>query len=331
MLEGASALEAYRRMVRIRRFEESAVALHGKGRIPGPLHTSIGQEAAIVGACAALRQDDYMTGTHRSHGHPIAKGVALAPLMAELMGKRTGVCKGKGGSMHLADFSSGSLGESAVVGSAIPVATGAGLSAQMRGSGQVALCFFGDGAVNIGAFHESLNLAALWRLPVVYVCENNGYAVSTPTREATSVRDVADRAAAYGIVGMVVDGQDVDAVWHEVSAAVARARSGEGPTLVEAKTYRYREHAEFGGLSLGAYRSAEEVAAWMARDPISLFRDRLVRDGEVTVVDLDAIDAQCVAEVAEAVQFAVDSPYPDPAEAFDDLYANPFPIRATVR
>jgi len=229
-------LEMYRRMLRIRCFDEEACALLAAGTITGAVHTSIGQEAAAVGACMALRDDDYMAGNHRSHGHPIGKGAALGPLMAELLGRTTGVCKGKGGSMHLADFAIGSLGESGIVGAGIPLATGAALSAQLRASQQVALCFFGDGASNEGVFHESLNMAAVWKLPVVYLCENNLYAAMTPARTTTTVPNVAERAGAYGIPGVMVDGQDVVAVYTAVSDAVRRARAGGGPTLVEDKT-----------------------------------------------------------------------------------------------
>src|SRR5574340_520178 len=244
----------YRRMLRIRCFEQEACELLSAGTIAGGIHTSVGQEAAAVGPCMALRDSDYVAGTHRSHGHPIGKGAAIAPLVAELLGKKTGVCKGRGGSMHLADFSVGSLGESGIVGAGMGLATGAALSAQLRRSGQVAVCFFGDGASNEGVFHETLNMAALWKLPVVFFCENNLYAATTPKLESTALDNIADRAAAYGIPGVVVDGQDAVAVHDVTLAAVERARSGQGPSLLEAKTYRYREHAE--GFEFAAkYRS----------------------------------------------------------------------------
>jgi len=315
-------LEMYRRMRRIRCFDEEACALLAAGTITGAVHTSIGQEAAAVGACMAVRDDDYMAGNHRSHGHPIGKGAALGPLMAELLGRTTGVCKGKGGSMHLADFAIGSIGESGIVGAGIPLATGAALSAQMRAAQQVALCFFGDGASNEGVFHESLNMAAVWKLPVVYLCENNLYAATTPAHTTTTVPNVADRAAAYGIPGVVVDGQDVVAVYDAVSEAVRRARAGAGPTLVEAKTYRYREHAE-GFAIPGNYRTPEEIAAWEQRDPIVLHRRRLIADavlGEEAAVRMDAAVRD---EVRRAVEFARASPLPDPADAFNDVYASP--------
>ena len=221
-------LELHYRMLRIRRFEEAAIKLQKRGELTGAIHASIGQEATIVGSCAALAADDYMAGTHRSHGHPIAKGAELTPLMAELLGRATGICGGKGGSMHLADFSVGSVGESSIVGGGIPIATGAAWSAQVRKTNQVSLCFFGDGAANQGTFHESLNMAGVWNLPVVYVCENNQYAATTPVERVTSVHSIASRAAGYGMPGVVVDGQDVLAVYEVVSIAVERARAGDG-------------------------------------------------------------------------------------------------------
>src|SRR5688572_26882259 len=234
--------EAYRRMLRIRRFEEEGTKLYLRGEIPGAYHASIGQEAAIVGACLALRDDDYIVGTHRSHGHPIGKGAKLDALMAELMGKVTGICKGRGGSMHLADSTVGILGESAIVGGGIPLAAGAAMSAKIRGSDQVSLAFFGDGASNQGTFHETLNIAAVWALPVIFFCENNGYAITTPVMKSHGQPDIAKRAAGYGIPGVIVDGQDAVAVYEVTHAAVERARRGDGPTLIEAKTYRFDEH-----------------------------------------------------------------------------------------
>jgi pyruvate dehydrogenase E1 component alpha subunit len=314
----------YRRMLRIRRFEESAVDRHAKGEIPGSLHTSIGQEATCVGACMALNQDDYMTGTHRSHGHPIAKGAPLDALMAELMGKATGICQGKGGSMHLADFKVGSLGESGIVGSAIPVAVGAALSAKMRGSGQVVLCFFGDAASNTGAFHEALNLAATWKLPTIFLCENNGYAVTTSVAASCSVTDIADRAGGYAIPGHIVDGQDVVAVHDCVHRAATRARAGDGPSLIEAKTYRFREHSEMGAnFSFGPYRDAGELEAWLQRDPIALFKSRLPIDFGIDDPRTSDIEAEVDYEVRNAVKFARRSEFPRPQAAFEGVYAQP--------
>lgn len=314
--------EMLRRMLRIRLFEERASLLIKESKLPGVLHNCIGQEAVVVGACIALRDDDYMTGNHRSHGHPIGKGVPLAPLMAELYGKSTGVCRGKGGSMHLAAFSAGSLGESGIVGSLMPVAVGAGLSARLRGTDQVCVCFFGDGAANCGPFHESLNLAAIWRLPVVFVCENNGYALYTPQSQTTSIEHIADRAAAYGMAGVVIDGQDALAVYAAVGSAVAHARHGGGPTLIEAKTYRYCEHYEAGGPSSPPdYRTKEEIAFWEVRDPIVTLVNQLQGRGHLTAQQYEVIRSGVDAEVQAAVDFAEASPAPEPAALLDDLFA----------
>jgi pyruvate dehydrogenase E1 component alpha subunit len=316
-------LEKYRRMMRIREFESVAEAIHAAGEVPGSLHTYTGQEATGVGACIALRDDDYMVGNHRSHGHPIAKGAALGPLMAELLGRVTGVCKGKGGSMHLSDFSVGSLGETSIVGSGIPVAAGAALGAKLQGTDRVALCFFGDGATNEGAFHEGLNLAAVWSLPAIFLCENNGYAVSTPVSQVISVPDIADRAKAYGMPSAIVDGQDVDAVEVAVAEAVARARAGGGPTLIEAKTYRYAEHAVNMGRVLRD-RGAE-VDEWRKRDPIHLYKARLIANG-ASLEAIETIERDAKADVQDALAFARASNYPDQLAAFDDVFVERLPI-----
>lgn len=317
----ALASEMMRRMQRVRLFEEATIALFHAGELPAMVHLSIGQEAAVVGACLATETSDYMTGNHRSHGHPIAKGARLDALMAELLGKATGVCGGKGGSMHLADFSVGSLGESGIVGSAIPVATGAGLAAQVRGTGQVALCFFGDGAASEGVLHESMNIAGIWDLPVVYFCENNGYAVSLTAQESLSVPDVAMRAAGYGMPGVTVDGQDVLAVFRATRDAVGRARSGQGPSLVEAKTYRFHEHA-YGLVLPQSYRDQSVVDSWFDTvDPITLFHDRLLRWGVLTAEQLQRVHDEVRSEVDAAVEFARNSPYPAPESAYTDVYA----------
>lgn len=315
-------LEMQRRMLRIRYFDERASKMVKRGHIPGTVHTSIGQEAQVVGACMALGERDYMSGNHRSHGHPIGKGSPLGPLMAELQGRSTGVCGGKGGSLHLADFAVGSLGESGIVGSSIPIATGAALSAKVLGNGRVALAFFGDGAANQGCLYESMNLAGAWSLPVVFLCENNQYALSTPAHTVTS-GVIAERAAGFGMPGVrVEDGQDVLGVYGAVAEAVGRARDGGGPTLVEVVTYRYNEHSE--GLRLGVdYRDEAEKAAWLARDPITSFRAHLAGTG-VSDEQLDALEAEIRAEVDEAVRFTDESPMPDPQRAFADLYTEPF-------
>ena len=325
--------EMLRRMMRIRYFDEAGVELLEKGQLPGPMHTSIGQEAEVVGACMALRTDDYMTGNHRSHGHPIGKGAKTRPLMAELLGKATGVCRGKGGSMHLADFSVGSLGESGIVGAGMPIAVGAGLSAKLRGSDQVCLSFFGDGAANTGPFHEAHNMAATWKLPVIFFCENNGYAVRSPMSDTTSVTDIAVRAVSYGIPGVIVDGQDALAVYEAVAQAVARARAGEGPTLIEAKTYRYRDHSEMGAVAaqLVPYRTDEEIEAWQSRDPITLFKATLLEREVMTEAGISELEAEVKAEIDDAVQFANESPFPDFATAYEDLYVEPIPFHKEVR
>lgn len=313
-------IEMQRRMLRIRRFDERASKMVKRGQIPGTVHTSIGQEAQVVGATFALGEQDYMTGNHRSHGHPIGKGSPLGPLMAELVGKATGVCKGKGGSLHLADFAVGSLGESGIVGSSIPIAAGAALSSKVLGNGRVSLAFFGDGAANQGVLYESMNMAGIWELPVIFLCENNQYALSTPAHTVTS-GVIADRAAGFGIEGVrVEDGQDVLAVYAAVASAVDKARGGDGPTLVEVMTYRYNEHSE--GLKIGTdYRNQDERSAWLEKDPILLFRTRLAERG-VPESELDALEADVVAEVDAAVAFTDASPYPEAGVAFDDLYTD---------
>lgn len=315
-------VEAYRRMCRIRKFEEEGTRLYKAGRIPGAFHASIGQEAAIVGACMALRDDDTMTGTHRSHGHPIGKGANLNALLAELMGKETGVCKGRGGSMHLADRSVGIIGESAIVGGGIPLATGCGLSAKVRRTDQVSLCFFGDGAVNQGTFHESLNMASLWKLPVIYLCENNGYAIITSLERSHGQTSIAKRADSYGMPGVAVDGQDVTAVYEATREATLRARRGDGPTLIEAKTYRFDEHQVGLFVPGKPYRPASEVEEHKARrDPLVLFRSALSEQG-FTEVEITAIESEVVAQVEEAIHFAEESPLPDVASLDDYMFSN---------
>lgn len=314
-------LELARRMFRIRQFELAVTDLWKKGHIPGAVHTSIGQEGEIAGACLALRTDDYMAGNHRSHGHPIGKGAALRGLMAELLGRKTGVNQGKGGSMHLADFSVGSVGETSIVGSGIPIAVGAALGARIRGSDQVALTFFGDGASNEGAFHESMNLAAVWKLPVIFLCENNLYGMTTAAADVLALPDVAARAAGYGMPGIIVDGQDAVAVYDVVSEAVARARAGGGPSLIEAKTYRFDDHAL--GLSRKlAYRTQEEVEEWRrTRDPLDIMRVKLDLAG-FTAETIAEMEEEVRAEVADAVEFALASPPPEPADAFTHVFVD---------
>lgn len=313
-----AALHAmYERMVRIRAFEERATTLFQEGRLPGFLHSSVGQEAVPVGATFDLGQEDYITSNHRGHGHVIAKGMPVREMFAELYGKDAGSNRGHGGSMHIMSFALGILGANGIVGAGIPIAAGAGLSAVLRGTRQVVVCFFGDGGANNGAFHEGLNLAAIWDLPVIFVCENNQYAESTPQRTTTRVERIADRAAAYGMPGESVDGNRLEAVYRAAARAIARARAGKGPTLIEAVTYRWQGHY-IGDPAV--YRSQEEVEAWKARDPLALVRAELAcRRGQGEEA-LAALEARIENEVDEAAEWAQSLPDPDPRSAFEDVY-----------
>ena len=313
--------EMLRQMQIIRRFEERASSDFHAGAIHGVVHCYIGEEAVAVGVCSTLEREDQIISTHRGHGHCIAKGADLKRMMAELYGRETGYCKGKGGSMHIADFEIGMLGANGIVGGGISIITGAGLAAQMDGLGRVAVCFFGDGASNAGPFHESLNIAAAWKLPVIYVCENNLWAVNTPASETVSVTDVASRAAGYGIPGVVVDGNDALAVNEAAATAVARARAGEGPTLLECKTYRHRRHTERIGQP--DIRPAAEIEYWMSRDPIDRLREHLTRQqGQLSEDEWRAMDAEILAAVEDAVAFARASPVPALDSVLDDVFAN---------
>ncbi|MEI8188290.1 MAG: thiamine pyrophosphate-dependent dehydrogenase E1 component subunit alpha [candidate division NC10 bacterium] len=297
-------LAMYEQMLTIRRFEETAIALFERGRIRGNVHPCIGQEAVSVGVCAALRRDDYMTSTHRGHGNCLAKGADPKLMAAELLGKATGYCKGKGGSMHIADFEGGNLGANGIVGAGLPIAVGAGISAQNRGTDQVAVCFFGDGASNQGTFHESLNFAALWKLPVIFVCENNLYALSTPLKEATALPRISDRAVAYGIPGVHVDGNDVLAVYAHAQEAVGRARRGDGPTLLDCVTYRFFGHFT-GDPGRGvSYRSKEEMEEWLERCPIKKLCRYLTDSGAMNDATEREIAARVEAVIEAAVAFA---------------------------
>jgi acetoin:2,6-dichlorophenolindophenol oxidoreductase subunit alpha len=311
----------WRQMLRIRRFDEAATRLLRAGQMPGVLHLTTGQEAVVAGSSAAMGPDDLLIGTHRNHGYPIARGGDLRPLMAEVLGKATGVCSGRGGEMHLIDPSVGAFFSSAILGSGLPVAVGTALTSQLLRSGRVTLATFGDGASNEGAVHESMNLAAIWKLPIVFLCENNGYAVTVPASYAVSVRDIADRAAAYGMPGVVADGSDPVAVREAVQAARDRAGAGEGPSLVEAKTYRTVDHAE--NLPSQPYRPEEEVESWRKRDPLTSFRGLLVEAGLATAGELDKIEQDVGEEVAAAVKFASDSPFPEPAALWEHMYTDP--------
>jgi pyruvate dehydrogenase E1 component alpha subunit len=327
MLEKPLLMEMLRRMLRIRRFEERVIQMVERGEIVGAAHSYIGEEAVAVGACLALRNDDWMTGNHRSHGHPIAKGGDVNKAMAELLGKSTGFCKGKGGSMHLADFSVGILGESGILGSSIPTAVGAALGSQLQGNDRVAVPFFGDGASNEGAFHESLNLAAVWKLPVVFLCENNQYAVTSSFKEMVASENISDRAAAYNMPGVLVDGQDVIAMYEAVSEAVARARSGQGPSLIEGRTYRYYDHSlGLNRIVRDLYRQDEEVDEWRKRDPIDIHKEVLLSQGIAIQAEIDEIEQQTMDQIDAAVEFARQSPYPEASALFEDMYANPIAL-----
>jgi pyruvate dehydrogenase E1 component alpha subunit len=319
-----TALAIYRTMATIRAFEERVAREFRTGEVPGFVHMYIGEEGIAAGVCANLREDDYITSTHRGHGHAIAKGCDLKAMMAEIYGRETGLCKGRGGSMHVADFSRGMIGANAIVGGGIALATGAGLSAQVRGTDQVAVAFFGDGAANQGVLHESLNLAAIWKLPVVYVCENNGLAESTPAAYATSIEDIAARAAAYSIPGVVVDSRDALDVYEAAREAIERARGGGGPALLEAKTCRIRGHFE-GDPEL--YRDDQERREAAERDPLPRLRERLLAQGAASEDELEALQAELLAEVDAAVSYAKESPWPDPAELTRYVYPEEQAVR----
>ncbi|HZQ08392.1 MAG TPA: thiamine pyrophosphate-dependent dehydrogenase E1 component subunit alpha [Anaerolineae bacterium] len=316
--ENARRIGWLRTMVTIRRFEERAEQLYKAGFIRGGSHSSVGEEASAVGVCAALEPKDWLVTTYRGTGHCIAKGMPLTSIMAEFFGKATGCCQGLGGTMHLTDYARGILPTSAIVGGGIPIATGAALSAKLFSTGQVSVCFFGDGASNQGAFHESLNLAAIWDLPAIYICENNQYAVSMPIKNAIRIPDIAKRAEAYGIPGYVVDGNDVEAVYTATVEAVERARAGQGATLLELKTYRHRGH--YIGDSV-KYRSEMELAEYLQRDPIARLREKLMSEGLITIDDYRRIEEEANAEIERAVEFARASPAPDEEELLRNVYA----------
>jgi len=307
-------------MLLIRRFEEKVKELYMQGVVKGMLHLCIGQEAVAVGAMSALDKDDYIVSTHRGHGHFIAKGADTRLMMAELFGKRTGYCKGKGGSMHIADIDLGHLGANGIVGAGIPIATGAAMAFRdIKGTKQVVLCFFGDGALNIGEFHESLNLAGLWKLPVVYICENNLYAISTSVKRACAIKDIARRAESYAMPGRTVDGMDVLAVQREVGKGVKRARAGKGPSLLVCQTYRFLGHGR--NPDCRSYRTEDEERAWKARCPIETYRNKLLRAGILSKGDVPKMEARVRRKVNAAVKFADESPYPEPGALEADVYA----------
>lgn len=315
-------LDIYQRILRIRRFEEEVGRLFKQGQLPGFVHLYIGEEAVGAGVCAALRDNDYITSTHRGHGHVIAKGGDINRMMAELFGKATGYCKGKGGSMHIADFEIGMLGACGIVGGGIPVATGAGLSAKYRGTDQVAVCFFGDGAANEGSFHESVNLAAALNLPVIFVCENNQYGEFTPSIHAMKIENIADRAASYGIPGVIADGTDALEMYRVTAEAVERARNGGGPTLIEAKTHRVGGHAEGEEAFLAGqqYRLPDELVAMRQKDPLQIMHRYIIEHDVVPVDRLETLDEETTSAVSEAVTFAKESKEPEIESIYEDMW-----------
>ena len=314
-----TARTALRTMWTIRRFEEAVDEMFARGLMHGTMHLSIGQEAVATGACMALRRDDLITSTHRGHGHCIAKEAELGRMMAELLAKETGYCKGRGGSMHIADVARGNLGANGIVAGSVPIAVGAALAQRMRGLDNVVVCFFGDGAANEGAFHEGANLAAVWDLPVVFVCENNHYGMSMSTAAAFRIEHIADRAAGYGIPGLTVDGNDLDAVYDAVAAAVATGRAGKGPTLVEAVTYRWKGHSKS---DQNRYRTREEIETWKRRDPIARFEAAIEEAGTLDHVELEAVRAAARDAVREAVREGRAASSPSADELLPAVYAS---------
>ncbi|MBW8381450.1 MAG: thiamine pyrophosphate-dependent dehydrogenase E1 component subunit alpha [Youngiibacter sp.] len=319
MVNKETIRDMYVTMKKIREFETKAMDLFAEGKIPGFVHLYIGEEAVAAGACQQLRTDDYITSTHRGHGHIVAKGGELKYMMAELYGKATGYCKGKGGSMHIADATKGILGANGIVGAGHNIAVGAGLSAKYQGTDKVVVCFFGDASTNQGTFHESLNLASIWKLPVVFVCENNYYGISMSQARHQAIKDVADRAVAYGIPGLAIDGNDVFAVYEAVGEAVKRARSGMGPTLIECKTYRQRGHFEGDAAN---YKPEEEQREWLKKDPLPRIISFMKENEVFTDEEIAKIDGDIAAELDEAIKFAEDSPFPTLESSVEDIYSD---------
>lgn len=309
----------YKTLVRIRKFESRAVDLFAEGQIPGFLHSYLGEEAIATGVCANLRKTDFITSTHRGHGHIIAKGGDTKYMMAELYGRTTGYCKGKGGSMHIADRDLGILGANGIVGAGQDIAVGAGLAIRYRGTDQVAACFFGDGSTNQGTFHEALNLASVWKLPVIFVCENNHFGISMSQSKHQAIQDIADRAASYGFPGIAVDGNDVMAVYEVAKEAVDRARKGQGPTLIECKTWRWRGHFEGDP---GTYKDPKEQEAWMDKEPVGRYRTFLEENGVMTSDETSAIDTMIDDEIDAAIAYASESPLPKPEDVVKDVYTD---------
>ena len=311
-------VEILRKMYEIRHFENETEQFIIRGMIHGTCHLYIGEEATAVGAVYAIKGDDYITSTHRGHGHCIAKGADLNIMMAELLGKKTGYSKGKGGSMHIADVKSGNLGANGVVGGSIGIATGAALTCKMKKNGKIVVCFFGDGAANQGIFHSSINMASIWDLPVIYLCENNVYGMSTSIKEAFNIEKISDRKSAYGIEGLTIDGNDLAEVFNTVSYFAGKCRAGKGPVLIESLTYRWSGHSKSDAQ---VYRTREEIKEWVEKDPIKRYRDILIDGKILTEKDDRDLEKEVIKKLQEASEFAKDSPFPDPSEVEDDVYA----------
>jgi len=309
-------LELYRKVLTIRRFEEKVDEFFRKGKVYGAVHTSVGQEAVAVGVAEALNENDQVIATHRGHGHCLMRGAELKPMMAELFGKATGLCKGKGGSMHIVDAKKGMLGAMGIVGAGMPIAAGVGLAIKMLKTDQVCACFFGDNASNGGCFHEALNISALHKLPIVFVCENNLYGISVSVKKTSAVQDIAIRATAYGIEGIIADGMDVVAVYEAAKKAVENARKGKGPTLLECKTYRFLGHSR-GDPPYGVYRTKDEWESWKQRDPLLV----LAKRGKLNPKEIDRIDQEVSEAMAEAARYAEESPQPELGTALEDIYS----------
>jgi acetoin:2,6-dichlorophenolindophenol oxidoreductase subunit alpha len=319
LIEREELIGMYTKMLTIRRFEERAVVDWGKGAIPGLIHSYIGQEAVAAGVCAHLRLDDRIVSNHRGHGHCIAKGADIRRMMAEIYGKKTGYCKGKGGSMHIADFSIGMLGANGIVCAGLPIAVGAALACQLEGGDRVAVVFFGEGASNEGEFHESLNLASIWKLPIIFVCENNLYGANTLIWDVMRLSSVAERARAYAIPASVIDGNDVIEVYKAAQEAVASARSGGGPRFLEFRTYRWRHHFEGGYFP--DLRPKDEIEAWKGKCPIKHFEQKLLTDRVLDSHEQEAINLHVLSQIEDAVRFAMESPFPDPQDALTGVYS----------
>jgi len=317
-LDDSIKIEMLRKMYQIRHFENETEQFIIRGMIHGTCHLYTGEEATAVGAIYAINDDDYITSTHRGHGHCIAKGADLNIMMAELLGKRTGYCKGKGGSMHIADVGSGNLGANGVVGGSIGIATGAALTCKMKKNGKIVVCFFGDGAANQGIFHGSINMASIWDLPIIYLCENNVYGMSTSVKEAFNIEKISDRKCAYGIEGLTIDGNNLVEVFNAVSHFTGECRAGRGPVLIESLTYRWMGHSKSDAQ---VYRTKEEIKQWVERDPIERYKKILINKKILTEKEDRDLEKEAISQIEEAAKFARESPFPEPSEVEDDVYA----------